>query len=167
MHVHAVANPFTRMAEISLTHGHDICGQMSLGHNVAFDAKAMKLAKNSHAINWSPAEKTWIIVKHDSVEDVMKPGKFTVQSGHKNIGAEWSFDWASKAMTARLGMTHKHSDEWSSKAKVDQKGHLDVASKWKVSAQLTANVRSSVELKDLASGKTSAAPVGFAFDLKL
>jgi Eukaryotic porin len=102
----------------------------------------------------------------------MKLGRFFVYFNHaatinQIVGTEFVYDWASKKVAAKVGVSQKFNDSTSGKFKVDQDGRVDAVLKHKYNETVTASLATGFNFSQLVNdSKTKAFPVGLAFDFK-
>jgi len=120
----SLTNVLTFSTETTLTY--KCCKTNLFGFNIVIDPKTQKLTAYNFGAVWEPADKCMIGVKHESTKDVkeLAYGKFLFMMYHAatdkhTFGSEFSYDYPTKAVTARLGVTTKLSDDCTGKLKVD------------------------------------------------
>jgi hypothetical protein len=145
-----------------------------VGANLLVDTKKQNLEKYDWGVNWSPAAGATIGLKHESInKNTLELGRFFLFVNHaanasQVVGTEFALNWQSKALEARLGLSHKYNDETSGKFKVNQNGWVDAVLKHKVNSAVTVSLATGFGLKSIiADQKAKVLPVGLAFDIKL
>jgi len=140
-----------------------------LGANLVFEPKKDKnqLTKYDFGINLEPADKSYIGLKHETVatKDNLALGKFFLYFYHvasplNTVGTEFSLNWESKRMEARLGALHKFSDDVSGKIKVNHEGRVDGTLKYKISEVVTATATTGITTKNITDAKSGPLPLG-------
>lgn len=151
------------------------CNRLLLGSNLVFEPKKEKnqLTKYDFGVNFEPAEKSFIGLKHETVanKEELAFGKFFLYFYHaasstNTVGTEFLLNWESKRMEARLGALHKFSDDVSGKIKVNHEGRVDGTLKYKLSEVVTATATTGLCVKNITDAKSGALPLGLQFDLK-
>jgi hypothetical protein len=95
-------------------------------------------------------------LKHESTDkDKIAFGKtlwyfYHAPNATQTVGTEFSMDWPKNTLEARLGMTHKFSDDVTGKIKANNVGKIDAALKFKVSDVMTASVTSGLCVTNIA-----------------
>lgn len=150
--------------------------RLLLGANLVFEPKKdqHQLSKYDFGINVEPADKSFIGLKHETItrkKDAQNLGKFLLYFYHaasplNTVGTEFSLDWETKQMGARLGATHKFSDDVSGKVKLNNEGRVDGTLKYKISEAVTATATSGLTIKNVTDAKSGPLPLGIQLDLK-
>lgn len=134
------------------------CPAWLLGANLIFNIQNKKVEGYNFGVSHAPKDNFHIGVKHESTaKDKFDLGKFFFYFYHaasatQTIGTEFSLNWASKAVTARAGLSHKFSDDTSGKIKVDHQGQSDFVVKHKISDSVTGTLTSGMKITDFAAG---------------
>jgi len=137
------------------------------------DLKNQGIINNELGFVWNPASGAKFGIQHVAAEN--KPldlGKFWFYFSHaasasNTIGSEFSYEWQSKKVDAKLAVSHKFNDATSGKFKIDQDANVDAVIKHQYNSTLTANFVSAFSLKSIVeSNKTKKLPIGLTFDFK-
>jgi hypothetical protein len=121
-----------------------------------FDLVGQKVTKYDFGVTWEPAEKCLVGFKHESTDkEKLSIGKFLFMFYHNTntaniVGTEFSLDWQKKVVEARFGLNHKFTDDYSGKLKVNHKGHIDGALKFKICDIATAVVTTGMDIQSIA-----------------
>ncbi len=167
----ALFNVRTLLGDITFTHL--VKSNFSLGANLLVNPHASTLEKYDFGFNWSPAAGAVIGLKHESInKKAIELGRFLlivnhVASTRQTVGSEFSLNWATRAVEARLGLSHKFNEDTSAKFKVNHNGFLDAVFKHRINNNVTVSLASGTSLSGIvAEQKAKALPFGVGFDIK-
>ena len=145
----------------------------NFGTTLNVDLKTQAVLKNEFGVTWSPADGSRIGVHHVAQEGKpLELGKLWFYFNHaatsaQTIGTVFGYDWNSKQVEARLGVSNKFNDSTSGKFKIDQDGKVDALLKHQYNSTVTATFVTGFNLKTIVeTQKTKSLPVGLAFDFK-
>lgn len=146
---------------------------LAVASNFVVNVKASTLDKLDWGLSWNPADNAFVGLKHESVsKQALSFGKFFlfvnhVSSASQIVGTEFSLDWATRVVTARLGLQHKFNDDSTGKIKISEKGCLDALLKHRINNNVTATFATGTCLKGIiAEQKAKQFPIGVGLDLK-
>lgn len=143
----------------------------TFGFNVVADPTTQKVSKFDWGFNWNAAQGANFGIKHEGVSP-LQLGKFWVFFNHaattsQIVGTEFAYDWATKKVGAKVGVSQKFNDATSGKFKIDQEGKVDAVLKHKYNDTVTASLTTGFNFKGVvADQKSKAFPTGLAFDFK-
>jgi hypothetical protein len=148
-------------------------GDLLLGYNVVLDPVTQNLEKYEAGFSWSPASNAFVSLRHESLnKSKLELGKFLFFLHHnvsdtRTVGSEFSLNWKTSQVEARLGLSEKLDNDTSVKVKVNHNAYLDLALKRKVNSYLTLGLVSGFSAsRVLTEQKTGSLPLGLSFDFK-
>ena len=166
----ALANVRSLHTVISLSH---LYKTYIFGAYFNVDVKKQEIINNEFGFVWNPASGSKFGIQHVAGEK--KPlnlGKFWFYFNHaattnQTVGSEFTYDWTSKKVEAKLAVAHKFNDTTNGKLKIDQDANVDAVLKHQYNKTLTANFVTAFSLRSIVeSNKTKRLPIGLAFDFK-
>lgn len=113
------------------------------GTELVIDSKAQKLTKYNAGAVWEAADRNYLGIKHESTDDKeFKVGKllfyfFHNSSAFNTVGTEFSYNWQSKLVEARFGLSHRFDDNTVGKLRFNNKGDIDGALKHTITPNVT------------------------------
>jgi len=119
-----------------------------------------------------PAKNFLIGARHVTTnKEAITPGKlmfyFLNQTPGNRFTTEFTYDYANKALSARVGATHSFTQDVMGYLKVNNKGNLDGMLKVKLNSAVHVCVASGMTLQNITEQKAQAVPLGFKFYLFL
>ena len=138
--------------------------------------RVSNLDKFDWGLTWSPAGSAYIGLKHESsskAKSALSFGKFFLFVNHaatqsQVVGTEFTLDWATRVVQARLGFLHRFNSDTTGKFKVNEIGQVNAVLKHKINSSITATFATGFSLKGIiAEQKSKSLPVGLSFDIKL
>jgi len=119
-----------------------------------------------------PAKNFLVGAKHVSTKnDTITPGKFLFyflnQTSVNRFTTEFTYDYAKKALDARVGTTHAFTPDVMGYLKVNNTGKIDGMLKVKLNSAVHVCVASGLNLSNITEQKAHAVPLGFKFYLFL
>ncbi len=118
-----LVNPATKISD--LTASYLASSKIAVGGDLTFDVKANKLSKCDFGVNWNPAGKAQVGLKHESASLALN--KLTVFFSHaanenQTLGSNFVFDLNAKTVQGNLGLAHRFNADTSSKVKISHNG---------------------------------------------
>ena len=160
-----------RIVENQLTYA--LNRNLTVGLETGADLTNFKRLVYNFGVVYEPANNCLVGLKHESLDkDNINPGKFLFYFYHRisainTLGSQLVYDYPKKNITGIIGATHKFSDADQLKAKLTNEGALSLVYKYRCCKLLQTSLTTSVNLKDVVSGKGPAQQYGVALDLSL